>query len=303
MANQLVHPDLKRGHSNWLEASHNVLIRFRPKHIHLERLHYETSTNLGLLQANMTYMYTKRGPSYHWIPDLYQRLRLPVYDGLREVLESSNRKRKQTLDKQKTDERKKRRIHLKMERTKDAQRRKVWSKKHGHDTYGDTDDLDCEAKPTVSKKVKTSTGGKCKCGSTTHKRSNHRDCPLNKKNLSYSAIPPAAVQHKKDLASDDIVQHKDDLCPHEDREESLYSDGLSSDGSAGESSSGECYHSDESDLHSSCSDDDRACAMCVVCLSERLALQSPSSQGVDQVCHVPRPPQAQIADTRAGRGI
>ena len=39
-AEQLVHPSLKRGHSNWLEASHSVFIRFRPKHIYLERLHY-----------------------------------------------------------------------------------------------------------------------------------------------------------------------------------------------------------------------------------------------------------------------
>ena len=38
MADVLVHPVLKRGHSNWLEASHNVFIRFRPKHINLERL-------------------------------------------------------------------------------------------------------------------------------------------------------------------------------------------------------------------------------------------------------------------------
>ena len=35
MADVLVHPVLKRGHSNWLEASHNVFIRFRPKHINL----------------------------------------------------------------------------------------------------------------------------------------------------------------------------------------------------------------------------------------------------------------------------
>ncbi len=63
------------------------------------------------------------------------------------------------LDKQKTDKSKKRTIDLKMERTKDAQRRKAWSKKHGHDTYGDTDDLDSEATPKVSKQVKKSAGG------------------------------------------------------------------------------------------------------------------------------------------------
>ena len=65
MAERLVHSTLKRGHSNWLEASHNVFIRFRPKYIHLERLHYVVSTELALLQSNMTYLYEKCGPQYH----------------------------------------------------------------------------------------------------------------------------------------------------------------------------------------------------------------------------------------------
>ena len=107
MANDLVHPVLKRGHSNWLEASHSVLIRFRPKHISLERLHYEVSTNLGLLQSNMTYMYEKWGPTYHWVPELYRQLKLPLYEGLQEHLEIQNRKRKEHLDFQKTEKQKK----------------------------------------------------------------------------------------------------------------------------------------------------------------------------------------------------
>ena len=44
-AKKLVHPILKRGHSNAVEASHNVLIRFRSKDVFLERLHYQLSTN------------------------------------------------------------------------------------------------------------------------------------------------------------------------------------------------------------------------------------------------------------------
>ncbi len=56
---------------------------------------------------------------------------------------------------------------------------------------------------------------------------------MNKKNLAQSTAPPA-VQHRKDLESECIVQHKDDLCPEEDTEEVLYGDGLSSDDSAGE---------------------------------------------------------------------
>ena len=78
MAEQLVHPILKRGHSNWLEVSHNAFIRFRPKHIFLERLHYVLSTELALLQSNMTYMYEKRGPLYHWMVELFEHLKLHV---------------------------------------------------------------------------------------------------------------------------------------------------------------------------------------------------------------------------------
>ena len=60
LASQLVHPILKRGYSNAVETSHNVLIRFRSKNISLERLHYHASTNLGLLQDNLTYMQKRR---------------------------------------------------------------------------------------------------------------------------------------------------------------------------------------------------------------------------------------------------
>ena len=123
---QLIHPILKRGHSNWLEASHNVFIRFRPKHIYLERLHYTLSTELALLQSNMTYMYRKRGLQYHWVVELFRRLKLPVFDGVHRALEEFNELRMEKLEHVKTEKSKKRRIILKVERTKDAQRRKEW---------------------------------------------------------------------------------------------------------------------------------------------------------------------------------
>ena len=44
---RLVHPILKRGHSNSVEASHNILLRFRSMDIHLDNLHYELSSNLA----------------------------------------------------------------------------------------------------------------------------------------------------------------------------------------------------------------------------------------------------------------
>ena len=69
MVEQLVHPILKRGHSNWLEASHNVFIHLRPKHIFLERLHYVLSTELVLLQSNMLAVITK-SKKCKTLPDL-----------------------------------------------------------------------------------------------------------------------------------------------------------------------------------------------------------------------------------------
>lgn len=97
MVNSLVHPILKRGHSNLPEASHNVLIRFRNKHIFLERLHYHLSTDLGFLPANMSYAQTKKGPEYHWITDLYERMKIPVYNGVKEALKAYTKVREKDL--------------------------------------------------------------------------------------------------------------------------------------------------------------------------------------------------------------
>ena len=81
-------------HSNAVKSSHNGLIRFRSKDIPLQRLHYHVSTNLGLLQANLTYMQGKFGTSYHWIPELYHRMKLPVFEGVVEALERDRERRK-----------------------------------------------------------------------------------------------------------------------------------------------------------------------------------------------------------------
>ena len=87
MSEQLIHPILKRRHSNWLEI---MFIHFRPKHIFLERLHYVFSTELALLQSNMTYMYQKHGPQYPWVVEQLEHLKLPEFDGIQAVLEAFN---------------------------------------------------------------------------------------------------------------------------------------------------------------------------------------------------------------------
>ena len=109
-------------------------------------------------------------------------LNLPVFDGVHASLEAFNKLKKEVLDKEKTEEYKRRRIQLKVERTKDAQRCKAWSKKHGHDTYGDDDcnDDDIELMSIEYKKQPRSAGMKYKaCGSTAHL--SHKDSPFNKK--------------------------------------------------------------------------------------------------------------------------
>ena len=97
---------------------------------------------------------------------LYQRMNLPVFDGIQEALERHNKLRKKALDRLKIDEVKKRRVKLKVERTKDSLRRQLWSKKHGQDTY----DLNTGIEGASGSRKGRSLGrGKCKdCGSETH---------------------------------------------------------------------------------------------------------------------------------------
>ena len=72
-----------------------------------------------------------------------------MYDGVHRALEDFNKLRMENLEHKKS----KKRIMLKVERTKDAQHRKKWSRKHGHDTYGDNEDSDtAEFNPKGGKK-------------------------------------------------------------------------------------------------------------------------------------------------------
>ena len=64
-------------------------------------------------------------------------------------------------------------VKLKREGVREVQRRKEWSLKHGQGTC--SEDLKVAAKGSQVEKPK------CKaCGSSTHRRSNHKDCPKNK---------------------------------------------------------------------------------------------------------------------------
>ena len=71
--------------------------------MYLQRIHYVVSTNMGLLQSNMTWLTKKKGMSYHWLLDLFGKLKLPIFDGMAEGLKKTNEVREKNLTKKQSD--------------------------------------------------------------------------------------------------------------------------------------------------------------------------------------------------------
>ena len=66
-AKSVIHPELGKGHSNLPGATFSVLTKFMAKDTNLHQKHYQASTNLGLLQANMSWLFKEKGAQYHCI--------------------------------------------------------------------------------------------------------------------------------------------------------------------------------------------------------------------------------------------
>ena len=81
--------------SSYPKASYNVLIRFWSKHKNVAL--NNVSTNLGMLQTNMSWLGKKHGQSYHWVLDLFLNLILPNFDSMLDALEKANKIRAKTL--------------------------------------------------------------------------------------------------------------------------------------------------------------------------------------------------------------
>ena len=77
-AENVIHPELGRGHTSQVESAHSALIRLRQKSWYIRRLHYHVSTNLGLMESNQTFMLNTCGIDYYWFPELFQSMGLPV---------------------------------------------------------------------------------------------------------------------------------------------------------------------------------------------------------------------------------
>ena len=150
------------------------------KGISLNRLHYMTSTNAGLCQGNMTWCYELRGPQYHWVTDLYERINLPILPAIVKALTEAIKVRAAEIQKQKSSHSKAIRVRMKVARAEDQEARKKWVKRQAivH-SYGQDDEGDDEA--GEDEEVTVISNRTCRCGSTLHKRTTHRSCPLNTK--------------------------------------------------------------------------------------------------------------------------
>ena len=196
----LVHPILGRGHTNQVEAAHGVFTKFRAKDLNLQRLHYNVSTDLALMQSNMTWLFQKKGPQYHCLLDLFERMGLPILAGMPEALKLSNHERASKLKRSKTKEAKMKRSQSKSKhREEEQQQRQAWGKEQKLMHYYGPEQLDDDSLCTPtrtrkgrSRKILSDAGGEasgagkqpCRCGSLAHSRTSHRDCPMNKRNAA-----------------------------------------------------------------------------------------------------------------------
>ena len=122
-ANEVIDPNMGRGHSNLPESRFHVLTKFRPKDTNLHQLHYEFSTNLGLCQGNMTYLVKRKGPTYHWARELFALMGLPEMDGMEEIVRRENEERTRKLERKKTEKVKKQRVTFKQKRQQEQKKR------------------------------------------------------------------------------------------------------------------------------------------------------------------------------------
>ena len=91
---------------------------------HLKCMHYEVSTNLGLVHANLTRL-IQADPNYHWYIELYGGLNLPTFSGMSCFLKKENIIRLKKTELIKTEECKRQRNKWKpTHRTTEQENRK-----------------------------------------------------------------------------------------------------------------------------------------------------------------------------------
>ena len=150
-------------------------------------------------------MFWKRGPDYHWIVDLYNRLQLEIPDALQENLTTHNIIRKRDLEYRQTEKSKSRRIQ---QRRSDAGRRNEWTKRNGDDVYGEESTDEATESKTNAKAPAKFTEQKCRsCGQVGHLTNRSKKC-LNYKNT----LPSCAKASIDDANQVDLRRRCPLLC-------------------------------------------------------------------------------------------
>ena len=140
----------------------------------------------------MSLCFENQGSNYHWVVDLYERLKFPIVPEVVRAFQKATQERMKNLAKKKTEDAKQKRISQKVARAKDQEERKKWVKRQAviH-TYGVEGEKDSTEDSNLVQEAEQMLGGentqivsgrKCKCGSTSHQRTSSCFCPLNKKN-------------------------------------------------------------------------------------------------------------------------
>ena len=91
----------------------------------------------------MSWLYQKRG-RYHWIIELYQQLKLPIFDGMLEALQKASEVQAKNLAKKRTEVAKERRTKWKKARVQEQQEKKLWRQRQRIEYTYDSDD-DCSS--------------------------------------------------------------------------------------------------------------------------------------------------------------
>ena len=109
-------------------------------------------------------MYKQKGPAYHWLLDLFNRMKLPRFDGMAEALKALNISRFKSLSRVKQCHVKRKRRAKKRQRQSEKAVRKLWveQQKYFH-TYGkETPKSSRKRKPERDKTIDVPNGSRKK---------------------------------------------------------------------------------------------------------------------------------------------
>ena len=135
--------------------------------------------------------------AYHWYLELLKLVKLPAYDGVEPFLKQVNTERKKKLQKLRSVDKSEdngsshtpglKRMHKRSGVRGEGFSIHMEVSKSVDPVAEPEDTASAEVTPTKSSKGKAARG-QCKCGSRSHLRTSHRDCPLNSRNRATKVL-------------------------------------------------------------------------------------------------------------------